>query len=167
MAFTSDSITDLSTLTVSKRTGNNYQLACSRAMRYALVECKGDVSVESVTLQSEMKDVAWRGSFECSDTLLNRIWQVGAYTLHLTDREVMIEGIKRDRWMWSGDAIQSYLMNYYAFFDTPVVKRTIWALRGKDPVQQHINTILDYTFFWFNSIYDYYLLKFPTPYKVG
>ena len=111
----------------------------------ALVECKGNVSVESVTLQSEMKDVAWRGSFECSDTLLNRIWQVGAYTLHLTDREVMIEGIKRDRWIWSGDAIQSYLMNYYAFFDTPVVKRTIWALRGKDPVQQHINTILDYT----------------------
>ena len=104
-----------------------------------------------------MKDVAWRGSFECSDTLLNRIWQVGAYTLHLTDREVMIEGIKRDRWIWSSDAIQSYLMNYYAFFDTPVVKRTIWALRGKDPVQQHINTILDYTFFWFNSIYDYYL----------
>jgi hypothetical protein len=48
-------------------------------------------------------------------------------------------------------------MNYYAFFDTPVIRRTIWALRGKDPVQQHINTILDYTFFWFNSIYDYYL----------
>ena len=157
VAFTTDSITDLSTLTISKRTDNNYLLACSRAMRYALVECKGNVSVESVTLQSEMKDVAWRGSFECSDTLLNRIWQVGAYTLHLTDREVMIEGIKRDRWIWSGDAIQSYLMNYYAFFDTPVVKRTIWALRGKDPVQQHINTILDYTFFWFNSIYDYYL----------
>jgi hypothetical protein len=117
----------------------------------------GDVTVESITMQSEMKNVEWRGSFECSDTLLNRIWQVGAYTLHLTDREVMIEGIKRDRWMWSGDAIQSYLMNYYAFFDTPVIRRTIWALRGKDPVQQHINTILDYTFFWFNSIYDYYL----------
>ena len=155
--FTTDSIKDLSTLRVTKRTGGNYRFACSRAMRYALVECEGDISVESVTLQSEMKQVEWRGSFECSDTLLNRIWQVGAYTLHLTDREVMIEGIKRDRWMWSGDAIQSYLMNYYAFFDTPVVKRTIWALRGKDPVRQHINTILDYTFFWFNSIYDYYL----------
>ena len=155
--FTADSIIDLSTLTVRKREGSDYQLACSRAMRYVLVECVGDVTVESITMQSEMKNVEWRGSFECSDTLLNRIWQVGAYTLHLTDREVMIEGIKRDRWMWSGDAIQSYLMNYYAFFDTPVIRRTIWALRGKDPVQQHINTILDYTFFWFNSIYDYYL----------
>ena len=157
VVFTKDSITDLATLAVSRRIGSDYRLVCSRAMRYALVECVGDISMESVTMQSEMKEAAWRGSFECSDTLLNRIWQVGAYTLHLTDREVMIEGIKRDRWMWSGDAIQSYLMNYYVFFDAPVVRRTIWALRGKDPVKQHINTILDYTFFWFNSVYDYYL----------
>ena len=32
------------------------------------------------------------------------------------------------------------LSDGFFFFDTPVVKRTIWALRGKDPVQQHINT---------------------------
>ena len=157
VTFTADSITDEQTLTVSARRGGDYSLVCSRAMRYVSVECQGDVSVEGVTLLSEMKDVEMRGTFECSDTLLNRIWQVGAYTLHLTDREVMIEGIKRDRWMWSGDAIQSYLMNYYSLWDTPVVKRTIWALRGKDPVRQHINTILDYTFYWFNSVYDYYL----------
>lgn len=36
------------------------------------------------------------------------------------------------------------------------MKRTIWLLRGKDPVTCHLNTILDYTFFWFLSIYDYY-----------
>ena len=155
--FSPDSIVDLQSLTESQRKGDSYRLPSSRAMRYVLVECEGGVSIEGVTLQSEMKQVARRGSFSCNDTLLNRIWDVSAYTLHLTDREVMIEGIKRDRWMWSGDAIQSYLMNYYVFMDAPVVRRTIWALRGKDPVEQHINTILDYTFYWFNSVYDYYL----------
>ena len=186
--FTQDSIVDLQTKKGTYRPQayvqesaipsqtplTSYRLPSSRAMRYVTVETEGDVSVESVTLLSEMKDLtpgsvresaissqtplpSYRGSFTCSDTLLNRIWDVSAYTLHLTDREVMIEGIKRDRWMWSGDAIQSYLMNYYAFMDAPVVRRTIWALRGKDPVQQHINTILDYTFYWFNSVYDYYL----------
>ena len=153
---TTDSICDLATLSTKPRQ-SNYQLPSSRAMRYVTVECENGVSVDSIILQSEMKEVAQRGSFECSDTLLNHIWQTSAYTLHLTDREVMIEGIKRDRWMWSGDAIQSYLMNYYSLFDAPVVQRTIWALRGKDPVRQHINTILDYTFYWFNSVYDYYL----------
>ncbi len=159
LTLTTDSIINRQNQSAICRAGRTYQLPASRAMRYALVESDGDVSIDGVTLMSEMKDIgtSYRGSFESSDTLLNRIWQVSAYTLHLTDREVMIEGIKRDRWMWSGDAIQSYLMNYYAFMDAPVVKRTIWALRGKDPVQQHINTILDYTFYWFNSIYDYYL----------
>ena len=160
IVFTADSVTDLMTTAVTSRSHNgNYRIPHSRAMRYALIECNGTATVDSVTLMSEMKNLGkrYRGAFECSDTLINKIWEVSAYTLHLTNREVMIEGLKRDRWMWSGDAIQSYLMNYYVFMDAPVVKRTIWAIRGKDPVQQHINTILDYTFYWFNSVYDYYM----------
>jgi hypothetical protein len=47
-------------------------------------------------------------------------------------------------------------MNYYLYFDNPTVSRTILALRGKDPVTGHVNTIMDYTFYWFLSIYDYY-----------
>lgn len=76
--------------------------------------------------------------------------------MDLTTREFFLDGIKRDRWTWSGDAIQSYLMNYYLRFDTECVKRTIRQLRGKDPVTAHINTIMDYTFYWFKSILDYY-----------
>jgi alpha-L-rhamnosidase len=47
-------------------------------------------------------------------------------------------------------------MNYYLYFDSPTVTRTLYALRGKDPVTSHINTIMDYTFYWFMGIYDYY-----------
>jgi hypothetical protein len=47
-------------------------------------------------------------------------------------------------------------MNYYLRFDTECVKRTIRQLRGKDPVTAHVNTIMDYTFYWFKSILDYY-----------
>lgn len=96
------------------------------------------------------------GSFECSDDEVNRIWEIGKYTMDLTTREFFVDGIKRDRWTWSGDAIQSYLMNYYLRFDTDTVRRTIRQLRGKDPVTAHINTIMDYTFYWFKSILDYY-----------
>jgi hypothetical protein len=48
-------------------------------------------------------------------------------------------------------------MNYYHYFDNETVSRTMLALRGKDPVTGHINTIMDYTFYWFLGIYDYYL----------
>ena len=108
-------------------------------------------------MQYEYLPEEYRGTFRCNDEELNRIWEVGAYTMHLTTREFFIDGIKRDRWVWSGDAIQSYLMNYYLFFDSESVKRTIWLLRGKDPVTSHSNTIMDYTFYWFLSVYDYYL----------
>ena len=101
-------------------------------------------------------DTQHSGSFRCSDDEINRIWDVAAYTMDLTTREFFMDGIKRDRWTWSGDAIQSYLMNYYLRFDAECVKRTIRQLRGKDPVTAHVNTIMDYTFYWFKSIHDYY-----------
>ena len=96
-------------------------------------------------------------SFACDDETLNRIWQVGAYTLELTCREVFIEGVKRDHWVWSGDAVQSFLMNYYLYGDRQLVKDAIWYLRGGDPVVMHVNQIMDYTFYWFTSIRDYWL----------
>lgn len=131
----------------------------SKAFRYVLIDLPEGMTIDSVSMQYEYlpQDESRSGSFECSDEELNRIWQVGAYTMDLTTREFMMDGIKRDRWTWSGDAIQSYLMNYYLRFDCETVKRTIRQLRGKDPVSSHINTILDYTFYWFKSVYDYYL----------
>ena len=134
-----------------------YTLANSKAFRYVYVTKDDGVSFSELSMLYEFKPEKQRGSFTCDDEELNRIWKVGAYTMELTTRECFIDGINRDRWIWSGDAYQSYLMNYYLCFDSQTVKNTTWALRGKDPVTSHTNTILDYTFFWFLGIYDYYL----------
>ena len=150
------SITDLSVNETYELTPE-YTFDNSKAFRYVYVVAEKGVSIGNVSMQYEYLPLEYRGTFRCNDEELNRIWDIGAYTMHLTSREFFIDGIKRDRWVWSGDAIQSYLMNYYLFFDNESVKRTIWLLRGKDPVTSHINTIMDYTFFWFLSIYDYYL----------
>ncbi len=130
----------------------------SKAFRYVFIEKEKNASYSDVLMDYEYAphDTQHSGSFCCSDEELNKIWEVGAYTMDLTTREFFMDGIKRDRWTWSGDAIQSYLMNYYLRFDTECVKRTIRQLRGKDPVTAHINTIMDYTFYWFKSVLDYY-----------
>lgn len=126
----------------------------SKAFRYIYIEAAADSSYGDVLVDFEYAPFSPQhsGSFRCSDDELNRIWEVSAYTLELTTREFFMDGIKRDRWTWSGDAIQSYLMNYYLHFDTECVKRTIRQLRGKDPVTAHVNTIMDYTFYWFISL---------------
>ncbi len=136
----------------------NYRLS-SKAFRYVYIETTVSVQISNVCMDFEFAEstIQERGTFECDDELINRIWKVSAYTLDLTTREFFMDGIKRDRWVWSGDAIQSYQMNYYHRFDSECVKRTIRQLRGKDPVTSHINTIMDYTFYWFKSIEDYYL----------
>jgi alpha-L-rhamnosidase len=132
-------------------------LKLSKAFRYVNVQYDGTISVDSVSMLYEFADVRERGSFKCNDEEINSIYDVAKYTFRLNTREFFIDGIKRDRWVWSGDAYQSYLMNYYLFFDKETVTRTLLALRGKDPVTSHINTIMDYTFYWFLGIYDYCL----------
>ena len=133
----------------------------SKAFRFVYIEKEDGASYDDVSMDYEynpatVPDGSPSGSFRCSDDEINKSWDVAAYTMDLTTREFFMDGIKRDRWTWSGDAIQSYLMNYYLRFDTECVKRTIRQLRGKDPVTAHVNTIMDYTFYWFKSILDYY-----------
>lgn len=129
----------------------------SKAFRYVQVQADAGIKYDSISMLYEYLPLDYRGAFKSSDQLLNKIWEVSAYTMHLTSREFFIDGIKRDRWVWSGDAYQSYLMNYYLFFDSPSVERTMSALRGKDPVTAHVNIIMDYSLYWFVGVYDYYL----------
>ncbi len=144
--------------TVAVPGGSEFRLPIPYGLRYArVIPVSGDVTVGDVSLDVEWKDVPVKGSFRCSDEELNRIWDVSVKTLALTCREVFIEGIKRDHWIWSGDAVQSFLMNYYVFGDYDGCRETLWALRGKDPLPRHLNHIMDYTFYWFDAVEKYRL----------
>jgi len=143
-------------LDVTSKLTDIYTIGNSKAFRYVYITKDSGIELKDVSMLYEYKPEVRKGSFRCNDEEVNKMWEVGAYTMQLTTREFFIDGIKRDRWVWSGDAIQSYLMNYYLFFDAETVKSNIWLLRGKDPVTSHTNTIMDYTFYWFLSIYDYY-----------
>jgi alpha-L-rhamnosidase len=143
-------------ISVNKLSASN-DTTDTRAFRFIYAVWDKTVSIDNISALYEYLPLEEKGYFECSDSLLNRIYSTSLYTLHLNTREFHLDGIKRDRWIWSGDAYQSYLMNFYTFFDEEVNKRTINALIGHDPVERHINTILDYSFYWLIGIYDHYL----------
>jgi len=155
-ALSLDHCETLDELSINENSKVDSVMELSKAFRYVNVRYDPGVNVDNVSMLYEYSPLKERGGFRCSDEELNKIYDVAKYTLHLASREFFIDGIKRDRWIWSGDAYQSYLMNYYLFFDSPTVTRTMLALRGKDPVTSHINTIMDYTLYWFNSINDCY-----------
>ncbi len=123
------------------------------ALRYAYIPYMKELDL---SLSFEYLPLENKGEFECDNELINKIWDTCAYTMLLNSREAFFDGIKRDRWVWSGDAYQSYLVNYYLAFDKDIVRRTTKMLRGSDPITKHINTICDYTFLWICGIWDYY-----------
>lgn len=136
-------------------TGKSEYLLPARAFRYIhLSPAPSGLVLEA---EYEYLPLEYKGKFACEDELLNKVYDTAAYTFHLNSREFFLDGIKRDRWVWSGDAFQSYMVNNYLFFDQELTRRTIIALRGKDPVEQHINTILDYSLYWIISLKNYYM----------
>ena len=59
--------------------------------------------ISQVRAVLQLRDVPQIGAFRCDDERLNRIWQVGAYTVQLNMQEYLWDGIKRDRLVWIGD----------------------------------------------------------------
>ena len=130
-----------------------------RAFRYIYLKAEHmDTAAGLPSLSAELeylplKDLA---SFESDDPLLTKVWEICARAFHLNSREFFLDGIKRDHWVWSGDAYQSHMVNWYLYNDAAITKRTIRALLDKQPYRMHINTINDYSAYMFLSVWDYY-----------
>ena len=117
------------------------------AVRFAFIpNCKAE-DVE-ITAFYQYVDFPKRASFKCSDKKLNKIWEVAEHTFRLCSGIFFLDGVKRDKWIWSGDAYQSFFVNQYLLADPDIDQRTLLALRGNDPMTRHINTIMDYSLFW-------------------
>lgn len=123
-----------------------------RAFRYIFIPDETDLVVYA---DFEYLPLEYKGSFHCDNEDVNKIWDMCAYTLHLNMREALLEAIKRDRWLWSGDAYQAFKFNRYIFFDKDTDRRTLIALRGKEPFTQHINNVLEYSFYWVIGLLEY------------
>ncbi|MBR0162885.1 MAG: alpha-L-rhamnosidase [Oscillospiraceae bacterium] len=129
---------------------------CPRqALRFAfLPDCApGDYAIRAM---HQYIDIPVRAEFQSDDEELNRIFAVAAHTFMLCSGAFFLDGIKRDKWIWGGDAYQSLFVNHYLTADREIEKRTLIALRGNDPVTTHVNTILDYSLLWLLSVDSYY-----------
>ena len=129
---------------------------CERtAFSYAFIPCDNPLSY-SVRAIHRYVDIPINAEFRSDDEELNRIFDVSARTLSVCSDVFFLDGAKRDRWIWGGDAYICQHVNRYLTADREIEKRTILALRGNVPVTTHINTILDYSLIWILSVKTYY-----------
>ena len=96
-----------------------------RFVRIDLEEPNATVVLKCICAVMVYKDVPYRGSFSCSDSLLKRIWDVGAYTVHLNMQDYIWDGIKRDRLVWVGDMHPEMLTIRSVFGEDPSVEKSL------------------------------------------
>lgn len=127
----------------------------ARAFRYLWLS-GADAERVSPEAKLEYLPIEDKASFSCDAPLSKEIWDLASWTFHLNTREFFLDGIKRDRWVWSGDAYQSYMIARYLYNDPSVTERTITALYGRQPVRSHVNTINDYSAFLIMGTAEHY-----------
>lgn len=143
------------TYITDKVSGNTSYKLRQRAFRYIYI--KGAENDLRLYAELEILPLKARGRFECDNEVFNEIYNTSKYTFLLNCREGFFDGLKRDRWIWGGDAYQSSRINAYLFYDKEIEQRTAIGLIGKLPVDTHINTIMDYSLLWIIGIYEHYM----------
>lgn len=119
-------------------------------------EC-ASVSLKAVQAVFTYRDLSYRGSFECDDELVNKIWQTAAYTAHLNMQEYLWDGVKRDRLVWIGD-MQTEVMTIASVFGyCDVVPKSMDIVRDETPVGTWMNGISSYSLWWVLLQYDWYM----------
>lgn len=127
-----------------------------RFVRIDLEDTDAEIWLKSVPAIFVYKDVEYKGSFACSDPLLNRIWDVGAYTVHLNMQEYVWDGIKRDRLVWIGDMHPETTAIQAVFGEDDAVERSLDFIREETPLPGWMNNYASYTMWYVIIVYDWY-----------
>lgn len=115
------------------------------------------VSIAEVRAVLQIRDAPYVGSFRCDDERLNRIWQVGAYTVQLNMQEYLWDGIKRDRLVWLGDMHPEVSTINAVFGFNEVVPRSLDLIRDITPPTEWMNGISSYSMWWVLIQEDWWL----------
>lgn len=119
-----------------------------RFVRIDLVDPDSTVELFAVRAIFVYQDLAYKGSFRCSDPRLNQIWMTGAYTVHLNIQNYVWDGIKRDRLVWIGDMHPETMTIGSVFGAISMVPASLDLVRDETPLPGWMNGISSYSMWW-------------------
>ena len=130
-----------------------------RFLRVDLVSEDVEVPLVAVRAVSRYRDIPYLGSFKCNDERINKIWETGAYTVHLNMQDYLWDGIKRDRLVWIGDMHPEVMSVGTVFGNHEVVRKSLDYVRDGTPATSWMNGICSYSLWWIiihHHLYWYY-----------
>lgn len=97
------------------------------------------------------RDLKRTASFQCSDAMLNDIWEIAADTLELCMQRYLVDGIKRDRLVWMGDMYPEIATCGVLYGKQPLVEESLDFIRDNTPLPGFMNGMFAYTMWWILS----------------
>lgn len=146
-----------------------YSSLVRRGFRYLMATVRGHsaarpVKLHQVRVLQSNYPIAEIGRFQCSDPLLNDIWQMSRHTTRLCMEDTFVDCPAFEQAFWVGDARNEALVNYYMFGDKEIVRRCLRLVPGSrfqsplyaDQVPSGWSSVIpNWTFFWAVACEEY------------
>ncbi|RZM26734.1 MAG: alpha-L-rhamnosidase, partial [Pedobacter sp.] len=127
-----------------------------RFVRIDLLDANVELLLKEVRAIFIYRDIPYLGSFKSNDERLNKIWETGAYTVHLNMQQYLWDGVKRDRLVWVGDMHPEVMTINSVFGYNDVVPKSLDLIRNVTPLPSWMNGISSYSMWWIIIHKDWY-----------
>ena len=128
-----------------------------RFVRIDALDYNEPIHLRYVEAKQSITDYPQLGYFECSDSTLNEVWRVGAYTVQLNMQDYLWDGIKRDRLVWVGDMHPEVMTILSVWGNHPVVQKSLDFAMADTPLPGWMNNMCSYSLWWLIIQRDLYL----------
>lgn len=135
-----------------------------RFVKIDLIDADRELQLKEISAIFQYRDIPYLGSFKSNDERLNKIWDTGAYTVHLNMQEYLWDGIKRDRLVWVGDMHPEVMTINTVFGKNEVVPKSLDQARDITPLPGWMNGISAYSMWWVLIHRDLYKNQGDLPY---
>ena len=116
-----EQFTNMNSRYIAKKGDQNYMGGDTYGFRYLIIKVlSGEITLKVVKVVERSYPFERRGSFTCSDELLNRLWNVCVNTVEACSEDAYVDCADRERAQWMADG---YKMNY-------PVSRTVLAVQN-------------------------------------
>ncbi len=145
-----DAVIDVTTMSTTKFGATGFRFLKIEAM-------DSDIVLKSVMAETDIIELEYKGSFECSNGLLNKIWKMGAYTVQLNIHEYVWDGVKRDRLVWVGDMHPEVAVIKTVFGRIEAVEKSLDFVKDETSPDSWMNCMPAYSMWWIIIHYEWYM----------
>ncbi len=132
---------------IAKQGRNYFEVFKPNGHRYLHVNIKnntGKVVLHKVGAIQQNYPLKSVGKFECSDRMLNQVWQLGKRTMELCADDVYIDPF-RERGLYAGDLFPQTTTGYVVSGDTKLIRKSLHQIQGlyADVLSDYTDQLLD------------------------